>query len=208
MIKLVLGSTSPRRHHLLQEAGFAFTAARPDIDETPHPDEPAVEYVARLSREKAVAVAAQQDGLILTADTTVAIDNAILGKPEDVHEAKRMLRQLRGRAHHVHTGVTLLTSESQQATTLVLTTEVYMRAYTDAEMSAYIASGDAFGKAGSYAIQNRAFHPVERVDGCYTNVVGLPICVVCRLLAERGLPTHAAPDCAVDKLPCQYQGLL
>ncbi|MBX3082868.1 MAG: septum formation protein Maf [Anaerolineae bacterium] len=207
MSNLILGSTSPRRHHLLKEAGFAFVAARPDIDETPHPDEPAVDYVARLSREKASAVAAQQSGLILTADTTVAIDNHILGKPEDAADAHTMLSQLRGRTHHVHTGVALLDANTRQTTTLVVTTEVLMRDYTDAEIAAYIASGDPFGKAGSYAIQNRVFHPVKRVLGCYTNVVGLPICMVCRLLAERGLSAANTPSCAVDQQPCQYQGL-
>jgi len=207
MSTLILGSTSPRRHQLMKEAGFAFIAARPDIDETPHPDEPAVDYVARLSREKASAVAAQQSGLILTADTTVAIDGHILGKPEDAADARAMLSRLRGRIHHVHTGITLLDAETQQSTTLVVTTEVVMRDYTDDEINAYIASGDPFGKAGSYAIQNRAFHPVERVQGCYTNVVGLPICMVCRLLAERGLFAAHIPVCAVDHQPCQYQGL-
>ena len=207
MLPLILGSTSPRRHHLMQEAGFAFTAARPDIDESLHPDESAIDYVARLSREKAQAVAALLPGLILCADTTVAIDNQILAKPETPAEAEAMLRQLRGRLHHVHTGVTLLDSDTQQLTTTVVTTEVYMRDYTDAEIAAYVANGDPYTKAGGYAIQHREFHPVARVNGCYTNVVGLPICTVTRLLAAYGVHPSRPLTCTPDHLPCQYQGL-
>jgi septum formation protein len=206
MPHLILGSTSPRRHQLLTEAGIAFGAARPDIDETPLPTEPADAYVARLSREKALAVAAQEHGtaaLILTADTTVAHDGDILGKPEDAADAEAMLRRLAGRAHQVHSGVTVLNVVTKTLSTQVTTTDVYMRPYSDADIAAYIASGDPFGKAGSYAIQNRAFHPVERLQGCYTNVVGLPMCVVCRLLATHGIVAPAAPPCAEDNLPCR-----
>lgn len=206
MPRLILGSTSPRRHQLLTEAGIAFGAARPDIDETPLPAEPADAYVDRLSREKALAVATQQQGagaLILTADTTVVLDSYILGKPEDAADAEAMLRRLAGRVHQVHSGVTVLDAATDTITTHVVTTDVHMRLYSDVEIAAYIASGDPFGKAGSYAIQNRAFNPVERLQGCYTNVVGLPMCVVCRLLATHGIVAETAPECAEDNLPCR-----
>jgi septum formation protein len=202
--RLILGSSSPRRHQLIAAAGLSFTLAHPDIDESPLPAERAARYVARLSHEKACAVAAQPtiDGVILTADTTVADDGVILGKPADAAEATAMLTSLRGRVHYVHTGVTVWDTTTGEAQTIVVTSEVHMRQYTDAEMAAYIESGDPFGKAGSYAIQNTAFHPVDHLNGCYTNVVGLPMCTVCALLTSHGITLAAPPACAPDRLPC------
>jgi septum formation protein len=206
MRTLYLGSTSPRRRQLLLEAGIAFLTARPDIDETEQPGEPAAAYVARLSHAKARAVAAAQvgfSGLILTADTTVADDGVILGKPADAASAQAMLRRLRGRAHAVHSAITLLDAQSNDALTQVVTTQVVMRAYTEGEIAAFVTSGEAFDKAGSYSIQDPQFRPVERVQGCYTNVMGLPLCAVCRLLAAHGIPVATPPPCAEDDLPCR-----
>jgi len=101
----------------------------------------------------------------------------------------------------------LLDSDTQHLTTTVVTTEVYMRDYTDAEIAAYVANGDPYTKAGGYAIQHREFHPVARVNGCYTNVVGLPICTVTSLLAAYGIRPSRSLTCMPDHLPCQYQGL-
>jgi septum formation protein len=209
MKRLLLASSSPRRSALLKATGLIFEIARPNIDETPHPGEPADQYVARLSLEKALAAAANASGfdLILTADTTVADGAQILGKPENADDAFAMLRQLRDRTHYVHTGVSLLDTATGELSTTVTTTEVIMRPYTDAAISAYIESGDPFGKAGSYAIQNEAFHPVERVDGCYANVVGLPVCTVRTMLAAHGIESPHPITCSPINPPCLFRGV-
>ncbi|MBX3065829.1 MAG: Maf family protein [Anaerolineae bacterium] len=205
MKHLILGSTSARRHQLLKEAGLTFDPARPDIDETPHADEPAAEYVLRLSREKAQAVASQGlRGVILTADTTVADNGEILGKPEDPADAERMIQRLRARVHYVHSGVTALDTDSGEIETQVISTEVHMRDYSDEEIAAYVASGDPMGKAGSYAIQSRSFHPVDHLHGCYTNVVGLPMCAVRSLLAKHHITLRDGHVCSAENLPCQF----
>lgn len=207
MTSLILASSSPRRNDLLKTTGLPFTVARPDIDETPLSNEPADQYVMRLSREKAEAVVRNgvpADCLILSADTTVVDAGEILGKPDDADHAASMLRQLRDRAHVVHTGITLFDTRAGRGESRVITTRVVMRPYTDDEIAAYVASGDPIGKAGSYAIQNAAFHPVARLEGCYTNVVGLPMCAVCALLADHGLPAPNAAPCSPTNLPCMY----
>jgi MAF protein len=205
MKRLILASSSPRRFDLLKYTGLSFEVARPDINEDPHPHEPADLYVKRLSQEKAQAIAstitASASVLILAADTTVADGDQILGKPESDAHAAANLRQLRGRAHVVHTGMTLLDTDSRQAMNTITTTHVIMRPYSDAEIAAYIASGDPVGKAGSYAIQNREFHPVDHIEGCYSNVVGLPICVVYALLAPYYV-MQPRVRCSPDNLPC------
>jgi len=208
MKRLILASSSPRRFELLSRSGLPFEVARPDIDETPHPGENPAEYVTRLSQEKALAIPASSDSLILSADTTVVDGNHIIGKPADSADATAILRQLRGRAHHVHTAVTVHESgnDNRSATQLV-TSRVIMRDLTDDEIAAYVESGDPMGKAGAYAIQNAAFHPVAKLDGCYTNVVGLPMCVVCALLTRFGLPCVEPIPCSPDNLPCQLQSL-
>ena len=207
MKRLILASSSPRRYELLSATGLPFEVARPDIDETPRPGESPPDYVARLSREKAQAISGSADSLILSADTTVADGKQIIGKPADPSEAAAMLRQLRGHTHQVHTAVTVRDAGSDdRSTTRLTTSQVVMRALSDAEIAAYVESGDPMGKAGAYAIQNAAFHPVAELDGCYTNVVGLPMCVVCVLLAEYGLSLPQSVPCSPEKLPCQLQG--
>lgn len=158
----------------------------------------------RLSAEKARAVVQQFPGdvLILAADTTVADGSDILGKPEDAADATAVLRRLRGRVHFVYSGVSLLDGATGSAQTCLSTTEVTMRDYTDGEIAAYVASGNPMGKAGSYAIQNREFHPVARITGCYTNVVGLPMCRVFEALQVYGVAYPLA--CSPQRLPCQF----
>ncbi len=216
----ILASSSPRRRELLASLGIDFTIIRPQVDETQHPGEAPLDYVARLSREKAAAVAAQvnEPAAVLAADTvvilgadTLGIDERgdILGKPADAAEARAMLRRLRGRTHQVCTALTLLrvnTAGARRAssqplpegvspTTRVTRTDVTMRDYTDAEIEAYIATGDPFDKAGSYAIQHAGFNPVARIDGSYTNVVGLPLETLRAMLADIGWPVRdAAPE--------------
>jgi septum formation protein len=204
--RLILASSSPRRYELLKATGLLFEVARPDIDETVRPGESAADYVMRLSVEKAWAIssAATDGALILSADTTVVDGTQILGKPADRQEAESMLRQLRNRPHVVHTGVTVLDTETGQSSTRLTTTRVTMRPYSDDEIGAYVDSGDPFGKAGSYAIQNSAFHPVAKLDGCYTNVVGLPLCTVYAMLADYSLRAPSVVPCSPTSPPCIF----
>lgn len=210
--RFILASGSPRRRELIASLGIPFEVVKSDVDETQHPGEPPYEYVKRLSIEKAEAVAGQvtaSPAVVLAADTivvlaadTIGVDaqGEILGKPVDADDARQMLRRLRGRDHIVCTAVTVDKIGAQHAAPLRQTlteltyTTVMMRDYADNEIEAYIASGDPFDKAGSYAIQHAGFHPVARIDGCYTNVVGLPLCAVRRALAGIGWPDITAPD--------------
>lgn len=202
----ILASSSPRRRELLAKAapGLTYTIVKPDIDESQKPHEPPIQYVQRLAREKAEAVAARlTEGAILAADTvvilaadTIGIDEQgdILGKPSDPTEARAMLQRLRDRDHLVCTAFCVLrkTPESTEQKANVVRTVVTMRAYTDEEIEAYIASGDPFDKAGAYAIQHEGFHPVALIQGSYSNVVGLPVDEVRATLIDMGIiPDHA-----------------
>jgi MAF protein len=207
--ELLLASNSPRRRQLLTLAGYRFVPSPVDIDESPLPGEPPSEYVLRLAREKAATAyhLAQNDQgtlLILAADTTVALDGAILSKPLDAAEAVDMLRRLRGRAHQGYTGLALITPAGQTLTR-VCATRVFMRDYTDEEIDAYVASGDPMDKAGAYAIQHSGFHPVERLEGCYANIMGLPMCTLEDLLREAGLqPRLDLQSCPPDSHACPF----
>jgi septum formation protein len=180
---LLLASRSPRRHEILERAGIAFAVRPAEVDETPRPGEDARAYVARLAREKAEAVDATPGDAVLGADTVVVISDEILGKPADAADAARMLALLSGRDHTVLTGICL----RSPAGTIqdVEATLVRFAALSQEEIEEYIASGEPFGKAGAYAIQGRASKFVERIEGCYFNVMGLPIACVYRHL-KRG----------------------
>ena len=191
MRRLVLASASPRRRELLGQAGFSFEVHPAHIPEDPLPNEDPIAYVVRLACEKAEAVFAQlsatqlsSDGAatlqVLGADTTVTLDNHILGKPEDAADAARMLRMLSGRTHRVITGVAVVTSSGTEVAAEV--TAVQFLTLSDEEIAAYIATGEPMDKAGAYAIQGRAARWIPRVQGCYFNVVGLPIALVSTLL--------------------------
>jgi MAF protein len=191
---LLLASNSPRRKQLIALAGWTFRIAPADIDEVPLPGEPPQNYVLRLAREKAQAAAFQfaldeSNGavIVVAADTTVADGDQILGKPASAAEAEGMLRQLRGRTHQVFTGLAVLRRSDGALLQDVCATDVPMRLYSDAELQAYIASGDPLDKAGAYAIQHPDFRPVERLEGCYPNVMGLPVCRLAPLLAKLGV---------------------
>lgn len=175
-LPFILASSSPRRRELLASLGIDFTIHKPAINEDQHPGEAPHAYVQRLSAEKAEAIACQIDypATILAADTVVICDGLILGKPADAAEARAMLNTLRGRDHDVCTSITLRQPASDPVTALTCT-RVTMRAYTDAEIEAYIATGDPFDKAGGYAIQHPDFVPVASIAGSYSNVVGLPL---------------------------------
>jgi len=198
---ILLASASPRRRELLGLLGLRFAIAPTDVDETVQPGEPARTYTIRLSQEKAAAAlpAARVSGaVVLAADTTVADGDEILGKPADAQDARAMLLRLRGRTHQVITALTLIDSVTGQSVTEVATTDVWMREYSDDEIEAYIASGDPFDKAGGYAIQNTAFHPAE-ARGCFSNVVGLPLCYLERGLRKLGFaPPVSVPGACQD----------
>jgi len=147
----------------------------------------------RLARAKAHAADTDGRGWILAADTVVALHDESLGKPRDAVAARAMLRRLRGIPHAVHTGVTLLHAEEDVTFTRRVTTQIWMRPYSDAEIETYVAEGDPFDKAGGYAIQHPHFDPVARLDRCYANVVGLPLCAVLALLRQAGWEVEADP---------------
>ena len=181
---ILLASNSPRRRQLLTLTGWTFSVQPVDIDEHPLVGEPPQDYVLRLADSKARAAGrlAQPGQVVLAADTTVADGSHILGKPSDADDARAMLGALRGRDHWVYTAIAAYLPAADKLVTDLCATRVWMRAYNDAEIDAYIASGDPFDKAGAYAIQNESFHPVERIDGCYACVVGLAICRVVHIL--------------------------
>jgi septum formation protein len=186
---ILLASNSPRRRELVGLVDWAFRVQPADIDETQLPGEPPQNYVLRLAEQKARAALqfAKQDETILAADTIVVERGEILGKPSHPDEALRTLRRLRGRTHHVYTAIALLHVASDLLLTDLACTPVPMRPYSDAEIEAYIASGDPFDKAGSYAIQHAGFRPVEALAGCYANVVGLPLCHLARTFRKLGV---------------------
>lgn len=183
--RLILASASPRRAELLRAAGIEFSVRVADLDETQLPGENPPDYVLRLSREKAQAVA-QPGDLVLGADTTVVVGDEIAGKPVDAADARRMLQLLSGAWHEVLTGVSLV-KDAQVLSELALT-RVKFGPLSDAEIDWYIATHEPFDKAGAYGIQGYASRFVEQIEGNYANVVGLPVQMVYRLLREFGLP--------------------
>jgi septum formation protein len=180
---LVLASASPRRRELLTQAGYAFEVRPAHIPEDPRPGEDPAAYVMRLAREKAEAAyreLADASATVLGADTTVTLDGLILGKPSDAADAARMLRLLSGRTHRVITGVALVTAERTEVAAEV--TAVRFLALSDEEIAEYVATGEPMDKAGAYGIQGQAARWIPRVEGCYFNVVGLPIALVATML--------------------------
>jgi septum formation protein len=161
-----------------------FEGAVPHVDESFRPGEDAASVTVRLSRSKALSVAERYaDALILAADTLVEIDGRALGKPSDACEGALMLRTLRGRAHTVFTAVCLLDTARRPLEGL-MATDVCMRPFSEVELQNYLSRGDFLDKAGAYAIQDATFRPVAAFSGCYDNVVGLPTCLVRRLLRQ------------------------
>lgn len=181
--RLILASSSPRRRELLAQAGFTFEVHPAHINEDPRADEEALTYVVRLARDKADAVYAEvgdPDAVVLAADTTVTIDGQILAKPVDAADAKRMLRMLSGRTHRVITGVAVRTADSTEVAAEV--TGVRFLAVSEDEIASYVATGEPMDKAGAYGIQGLAAKWIPRVEGCYFNVVGLPLALVATML--------------------------
>ncbi|HEX3558352.1 MAG TPA: Maf family protein [Pyrinomonadaceae bacterium] len=176
---LVLASSSPRRAEILRAVGWPFEALPADVDETRRAGEPPEDFVRRLAREKAEAVAATRlFGLVLGADTTVVVGGEILEKPRDEMDARRMLRLLSGRWHEVLTGVALVRAEAGRAVVGVERTRVHFAEMSGAEIDWHVETGDVLDKAGAYAVQGRAALFIERIEGDYWNVVGLPVRLV------------------------------
>lgn len=191
MVKLILGSASPRRRELLAQLGLVPDGVRaPDIDETPAKGESPRAYVARMAREKALALPLAEDEVILSADTTVAVGRRILGKPADAGEAAEFLMALSGRRHHVLTAVAVRRGE--RLWERLVDTEVKVKALSNAEVNAYLASGEWHGKAGGYAIQGRFGAMIPWLKGSFTGVVGLPVAETAHLLVAAGIDLHGA----------------
>ena len=193
---IVLASASPRRQELLRNAGIAFAVQPADINETPRPGESPRECAERLAREKALAVFySRPQDYVLGSDTIVVVDNTILGKPLDSDNAARMLRLLSGRTHAVITGVCVVgpvpsgqrsVASNAEPFTASETTLVTVCKISDVEIRDYVATGEPMDKAGAYAIQGIASRWIPRIEGDYSNVVGLPVALVYRMLRERG----------------------
>jgi len=190
--RIVLASRSPRRKELLGHMGLTFEVIVPEVDETPRNSEAPADLAARLCLAKASEVAsARPDALIVAADTMVVLDGVILGKPSSAAQAHEMLARLRGRCHQVYSGLAVLDGERRALHTVV--TPVYMRAYGTDEVRRYVASGDPMDKAGAYAIQHPEFEPVAKLEGCYANVMGLPMCHLYRTLRDWAMPMPVHP---------------
>jgi len=197
MPRLILASASPRRRELLAQAGFTFEVRPAQVNEDELAGEDPISYVVRLARDKAQAVFAEiasessdeAQVLVLGADTTVTLDGHILAKPENAADATRMLRMLSGRTHRVITGVALATAKGTEVAAEV--TGVQFLTLGDDEIAAYVATGEPMDKAGAYGIQGLAAKWIPRIQGCYFNVVGLPLALVSTML--RGFSEAEAP---------------
>ncbi|HEA52887.1 Maf family protein [Marinobacter antarcticus] len=187
MSSLILASASPRRSELLEQIGVSFTVQPAHIDETPHAGEAPDVYVERLAREKALVVAGDFHGSrVLGADTSVVLNGAILGKPTNHQQAKAMLRRLSGETHKVMTAVAL--AHNGGCRSCLVTTEVTFRVLAEAEIAAYVATGEPMDKAGSYGIQGLGGIFVKDLEGSYSAVVGLPLQETAALLDDAGSP--------------------
>ena len=189
-MKLILASSSPRRAEILANAGLPFSVLSSAVDESPNPGETPAALVQRLANAKADLVTARAIGpaIVLAADTVVVLDDKILGKPSSVEDARHMLQQLSGRTHSVLTGVALVRLPDGERRQFMESTLVHFRPITDEELSSYLATEEPYDKAGAYAIQGQAGRYIPRVEGCYFNVVGLPLSRVLTELKGLGWP--------------------
>ena len=187
-MRLILASASTRRAEILREAGYHFTVLSSAVDETPFPGEPPQDLVLRLAVAKAELVAARAVGpaIIIGADTEVTLDSHIFGKPRSSDDARRMLEKLSGRTHSVVTGVALIRLPDAERITFVETTLVHFAPLSAEEITRYLATGEPHDKAGAYGIQGRAGRYIPRIEGCYFNVVGLPLARLQQALTELG----------------------
>jgi septum formation protein len=192
-MKLILASTSPRRAQILKEAGLTFSVLSSAVDETPLPEEIPQQLVQRLADAKAELVAARTIGpaIVIAADTVVTFDGNILGKPKSTEDARRMLEQLSGRTHAVLTGVSVIRLPDMERRQFVESTLVHFDQISGEEILRYLATEEPYDKAGAYAIQGRAGRYIPRIEGCYFNVVGLPLSRVFTAIQELGWTEEA-----------------
>jgi septum formation protein len=185
---IILASNSPRRKELLRQIGVTFTSDPADVDERILPSEGAEEYAIRVAQDKArVAAERAGTGIIIAADTIVLLGTTILGKPADRRDAERMLDMLSGRMHTVITGMAVMDAATGRTMSRVVTTKVWFRNLTKEEIAAYVATGEPLDKAGAYGIQERGALLVQKIEGCYFNVVGLPLSVLGEILPDFGI---------------------
>jgi len=185
---VILASNSPRRRELLEQVGMTFLVAPANVDESVRDGEMPKDYAERLAMEKARAVASQrQEGIVIAADTIVVVGDSILGKPFDAADARRMLSALSGREHEVITGLAIIDAATRRSAARTSVTRVWFRNLSVKEISAYVATGEPLDKAGAYGIQERGALLVERIEGCYSNVVGLPLSLLGEMLREFGI---------------------
>jgi len=198
--QFILASASPRRRQLLALTGWTFTTAEASLDESPQPGEAPEALAARLAQAKAQAVAragASGPSWVLAADTVVVDQGRVMGKPDGEGEALTMLSSLRGRQHHVITGIAILNPATGEQQSETCRSDVPMRSYSQAEAEAYVARGAALDKAGGYGIQDRTFRPVDMdlMRDCYANVMGLPLCHLVRAMRRLGVePPSDVPE--------------
>lgn len=187
-MKLILASASTRRAEILHDAGLSFVVVSSAVDETPYPDESPHNLVERLASAKAELAAARAVGpaIVIAADTVISFDGQILGKPRSTDDARHMLEKLSGRTHSVVTGVTLIRLPDSERRTFVESTLVHFAALSPAQITRYLATGEPHDKAGAYAIQGYAGRFIARIDGCYFNVVGLPLSRLYYALTDLG----------------------
>jgi septum formation protein len=187
-MKLILASASQRRAEILHDAGLHFTVMSSAVDETAIPNESPRDLVARLAAAKSELVAARAvgPGIIIAADTVVVLEGRVLTKPRSTDDARHMLEQLSGRSHSVITGVCLIRLPDAERRAFVESTVVHFEQLSSEEITRYLATGESHDKAGAYAIQGRAGRYIPRIEGCYFNVVGLPLARVVRSLQELG----------------------
>jgi septum formation protein len=182
---IILASNSPRRRELLAQIGLVFTVSPADVDENVMPGEAPEPYAVRLALDKARFAAMRAGkGIIIAADTIVLAGGAILGKPADAEDARRMLKALSGRQHEVVTGLAVMDAATQRSFVRTSVTKVWFRDLSEREINAYVATGEPLDKAGAYGIQERGALMVERIEGCYSNVVGLPLSLLGEMLRE------------------------
>jgi septum formation protein len=185
---IILASNSPRRRELLAQIGLIFTVAPADVDERLHPGEAPTGYAERLAREKARVVAERAgESVVIAADTIVVVGGTVPGKPSDAADARRMLTALSGMEHEVITALAVMDAATQRLSLRTSITKVWFRSLTEREINAYIATGEPLDKAGAYGIQERGALLVDRIEGCYSNVVGLPLSLLGDMLRDFGI---------------------
>ncbi|MCJ7715362.1 MAG: Maf family protein, partial [Anaerolineales bacterium] len=197
MTEFILASKSPRRQILLRNLIDLFIVMEADLSEVMQPGEKSADFVLRMASEKALTTAKKMDQstikdvVIIAADTIVVDGNEILGKPKNEGDAKIILDRLRGRNHQALSGITVYQRETGTTLSKLVPTEVWMREYSEKEIRDYIDTGDPLDKAGAYAIQNDSFSPVQKIEGCFANVMGMPLCHLSLLLRELNLEINS-----------------